>query len=64
MTSEARSISGEQMEKSGTRDASLITGLYQRVTQHDGKEQDVSLTHITELKKKKKLSRTRISKMQ
>lgn len=42
------------MEKSGTRDASLITGLYQRVTQHDGKEQDVSLTHITELKKKKK----------
>lgn len=33
------------MEKSGTRDASLNTGLHQEATWHDDKEQDVSVIH-------------------
>ena len=45
LTSEVISISGERMEKSGTRDASLNTGWHQEVTWHDDKEQDVSVIH-------------------
>lgn len=48
LTSEVISIPGEQMEKSGTKDASLNTGLYREVTPHDDKEQDVSLIHKVE----------------
>lgn len=52
LTSEIISISGEQMEESGTRDASLNTGLHHEVTRHN------------KVKKKNFFSRTKISKMQ